>query len=195
MRVRAGIITGLHLQSFDLFGHGSELYSSIGTFQSSVSARTSDLPTNIPNSCTNVCSASTTPAVGPRRPLLDFSFAHSITSECGGMHTVSVVSAKHSVAAWKRWSWMVSYPPPDNVPSTKSRMNGSCVASPKISIPSMAWQFRSTTTVSMWITSPCTDSSKLHIPCTVICDLFAASSSICILFRGVCMAPVSTSFS
>ena len=43
------IITGLHLQSFDLFVHGSELYSSIGTFQSSASARTSDLPTNIPN--------------------------------------------------------------------------------------------------------------------------------------------------
>ena len=111
MRVRAGIITGLHLQSFDLFVHGSELYSSIRTFQSSASARTSDLSTNIPNSCTNVCSASTTPAVGPRRPLLVFSLAHSITSECGGMHTVSVVSAKHSVAAWKRWSWMVSYPP------------------------------------------------------------------------------------
>ena len=54
MRVRAGIITGLHLQSFDLFVQGSELYSSIGTFQSSASARTSDLPTNIPNSCTNV---------------------------------------------------------------------------------------------------------------------------------------------
>ena len=138
MRVWAGIITGLHLQSFDLFVHGSELYSSIGTFQSSASAHTSDLPTNIPNSCTNVCSASTTPAVGPRRPLLVFSLAHSITSECGGMHTVSVVSVKHSVAAWKRWSWMVSYPPPDNVPSTKSRMNGSFEASPKISIPSMA---------------------------------------------------------
>ena len=131
-------ITGLHLQSFDFFVQGSELYCSIGTFQSSASARTSDLPTTIPNSCTNVCSASTTPAVGPRRPLLVFSLAHSITSECGGMHTVSVVSAKHSMAAWNRWSWMVSYPPPDKVPSTKSRMNGSFVASPKISIPSMA---------------------------------------------------------
>ena len=102
MRVRAGIITGLHLQSFDFFVQGSELYSSIGTFQSSASARTNDLPTNIPNSCTNVCSASTTPAVGHRRPLLVFSLAHSITSECGGMHTVSDVSAKHSVAAWNR---------------------------------------------------------------------------------------------
>ena len=102
MRVRAGIMTGLHLQSVDFFVQGSELYSNIGIFQSSASARTSDLPTNIPNSCTNVCSASTTPAVGPRRPLLVFNLAHSITSECGGMHTVSVVSAKHSVAAWKR---------------------------------------------------------------------------------------------
>ena len=108
MRVRAGIISGLHLQSFDFLVQGSELYSNIGIFQSSASARTSDLPTNIPNSCTNVCSASTTPAVGPRQPLLVFSLAHSITSECGGMHTVSVVSAKHSVAAWNRWSWMVS---------------------------------------------------------------------------------------
>ena len=68
MRVRAGIMTGLHLQSADLFVQGSELYSRIGIFQSSASARTSDLPTNIPNSCTNDCSASTTPAVGPRRP-------------------------------------------------------------------------------------------------------------------------------
>ena len=59
MRVRAGIITGLHLQYFDSLVQGSELYSSIGTFQSSASARTNDLPTNIPNSCTKVCSAST----------------------------------------------------------------------------------------------------------------------------------------
>ena len=99
MRVRAGIITGLHLQFVDLFVQGSELYSNIGIFQSSASARTNDLPTSIPNSCTNDCSASTTPAVGPRRPLLVLSLAHSITSECGGMHTGSVVSAKHSVAA------------------------------------------------------------------------------------------------
>ena len=98
MRVRPGIMTGLHVQSVDLFVHGSELYSRIGIFQSSASARTSDLPTRKPNSCTNDCSASTTPAVGPRRPLLVLSFAHSITSECGGMHTESVVSAKHSVA-------------------------------------------------------------------------------------------------
>ena len=67
--------------------------------KSSASARTSDLPTSSPNSCTNDCSASTTPAVGPRRPLLVLSLAHSITSECGGMHTGSVVSAKHYVAA------------------------------------------------------------------------------------------------
>ena len=96
------IITELHLQCFDSLVQGSELYSSIGTLQSSASARTNDLPTNIPNSCTKVCSASTTPAVGPRRPLLVFSFAHSITSECGGMQTVSAVSARHSVAAWNR---------------------------------------------------------------------------------------------
>ena len=102
MRVQVGIITGLHLQCFDSLVQGSELYSSIGTFQSSASARTNDLPTNIPNSCTKVCSASTTPAVGPQRPLLFFSFAHSITSECGGMQTVSAVSTKHSVAAWSR---------------------------------------------------------------------------------------------
>ena len=70
MRVWAGIMTGLHLQSADLFVQGSELYSRIGIFQSSASACTSDLPTNIPNSCTNDRSASTTPAVGPRRPLL-----------------------------------------------------------------------------------------------------------------------------
>ena len=89
MRVRAGIMTGLHSQSADLFVQGSELYSRIGILQSSASARTSDLPTNIPNSCTNDCSASTTPAVGPRRPLLVLSLAHSITSECGGMHTGS----------------------------------------------------------------------------------------------------------
>ena len=80
MRVQAGIVTGLHLQCFVSRAQGSELYNSMGTFQSSASARTSDLPTNSPNSCTNVCSASTTPAVGPRRPLLVFSFAHSITS-------------------------------------------------------------------------------------------------------------------
>ena len=66
MRVRAGIMTGLHLQSVDLFVHGSELYSRIGIFQSSASARTSDLPTSNPNSCTNDCRASTTPVVGPR---------------------------------------------------------------------------------------------------------------------------------
>ena len=80
MRVRAGIMTGLHLQSVDLFVHGSELYSSIRIFQSSAPAHTSDLPTSIPKSCTNDCSASTTPAVGPRRPLLVLSLAHSITS-------------------------------------------------------------------------------------------------------------------
>ena len=51
MHVRAVIMTGLHLQSVDLFVQGSELYSSIGIFQSSASARTSDLPTSIPNSC------------------------------------------------------------------------------------------------------------------------------------------------
>ena len=99
MRARAGIVTGLHLQCFVSRVQGSELYNSMGTFQSSSSARTSDLQTNSPNSCTNVCSASTTPAVGHRRPLLVFSFAHSITSECGGMLIVSTVSAKHSVAA------------------------------------------------------------------------------------------------
>ena len=43
MRVRAGIMTGLHLQSVDLFVQGSELYSNIGIFQSSASARTNDL--------------------------------------------------------------------------------------------------------------------------------------------------------
>ena len=99
MRVRAGIITGLHVQTVDLFVHGSELYNRIGIFQSSASAHTSDLPTSSPNSCTNDYSASTTPAVGPRRLLLVLSLAHNITSECGGMHTESVVSAKHSVAA------------------------------------------------------------------------------------------------
>ena len=99
MRVQAGIVTGLHLQCFFSRVQGSELYSRMGTFQSSTSARTSDLPTNNPNSCTNVCSANTTPAVGPRRQLLVFSFAQSITSECGGMLIVSIVSAKHSVAA------------------------------------------------------------------------------------------------
>ena len=88
MRVQAGIVTGLHLQCFVSRVQGSELYNSMGTFQSSASARTSDLPTNSPNSCTNVCSASTTPAVGPRRPLLVLSFTHSITSECGGMLSV-----------------------------------------------------------------------------------------------------------
>ena len=119
MRVRDGIVTGLHLQCFVSRAQGSELHSSRSTFQSSASARTSDLPTNSPNSCTNVCSASTTPAVGPRRPLLVFSFAHSITSECGGILIVSTVSVKHSVAAWKRCSWIVSHPPPDSVPSTK----------------------------------------------------------------------------
>ena len=51
-------MTGLHLQSVDLFVHGSELYSRIGIFQSSASARTSDLPTSNPNSCTNDCCAS-----------------------------------------------------------------------------------------------------------------------------------------
>ena len=60
MRVRAGIITGLHLQCFESLVQGSELYNSIGTFQSSASARTIDLPTNIPNSCMKVCSASVT---------------------------------------------------------------------------------------------------------------------------------------
>ena len=84
-------------QCFVSLVQGSELYNSMGTFQSSASTRTSDLPTNSPNYCTNVCSASTTPAVGPRRPLLVFSFAHSITSECGGMLIVSTVSAKHSL--------------------------------------------------------------------------------------------------
>ena len=78
---------------------GSELYSRMGNFQSSASARTSDLPTNNPNSCTHICNANTTPAVGPCRPLLDFSVAQSITSECGGMLIVSIVSTKHSVAA------------------------------------------------------------------------------------------------
>ena len=99
MRVRPGSMTGLHVQSVDFFVHGSELYSRIGTLQSSASARTSDLPTSSPNDCTNDCSASTTPAVGPHRPLLVLSLAHCITSECGGMHTGSVISAKHSVAA------------------------------------------------------------------------------------------------
>ena len=99
MRVRPGIMTGMHVQSVDLFVHGSEFYSRIGIFQSSASARTNDLPTSSPNYCTNECSASTTPAVGPRRPLLVLSLAHSITSECGGMHTESVVSAKHSLTA------------------------------------------------------------------------------------------------
>ena len=99
MRVCPGIMTGLHVQSADFVVHGSELYIKIGIFQSSASARTSDLPTSKPNSCTKVCSASTTPAVGPLRPLFVFSLAHSITSECGGMHTESVVSTKHSVAA------------------------------------------------------------------------------------------------
>ena len=102
------------------------------------------------------CHTSTTPAVGPRRPLLVLSFAHNITSEWGGMLIVSTVSAKHSVAAWKRCNWMVSYSPPDSVPSTKSGINGSFVASPRISIPRMAWQFKSTTTVSMFIDNPCT---------------------------------------
>ena len=72
MRVRPAIMTGMHVQSVDFFVHGSELYSIIGIFQSSASARTIDLPTSSPNSCTNDCSASTTPAVGPRRPLLVF---------------------------------------------------------------------------------------------------------------------------
>ena len=45
--------------------------------------------------------------------LFVFNFAHNITSEWGGMQTDSVVSAKHSVAAWKRCNCMVSYPPPD----------------------------------------------------------------------------------
>ena len=99
MRVQAGIITELHVQTVDLFVHGSELYNRIGIFQSSASARTSDLLTSSPNSCTDDCSASTTPAVGPRRPLLVLSLAHNITSECGGMHTESIVSAKHYVAA------------------------------------------------------------------------------------------------
>ena len=63
MRVRAGIITGLHLQSFDFFVQGSELYSSIGTFQSSASGL---------RSCTHVCSASTTPAVGPQNNTIQY---------------------------------------------------------------------------------------------------------------------------
>ena len=45
MHVQAGIMTGLHLQSVDLFVQGSELYSNIGIFQSPASARTNDLPT------------------------------------------------------------------------------------------------------------------------------------------------------
>ena len=99
MRVCPGIMTGLQVQYVDFVEHGSELYIKIGIFQSSASAHTSDLPTSNPNSCTKVCSASTTPAVGPLRPLFVFSLAHSITYECGGIHTGSVVSAKHSVAA------------------------------------------------------------------------------------------------
>ena len=99
MRVLAGIVTGLHPQCSVSRAQGSELYNSMGTLQSSTSACTSDLPTISPNYCTNVCSASTTPAVSPRRPLLVLSFAHNITSEWGGMLIVSTVSAKHSVAA------------------------------------------------------------------------------------------------
>ena len=72
------MITGLHVQSVDCFVHGSELYKRIGIFQSSASARTSDLPTSNPNYCTNDCSASTTPAVGPRRPLFVLSLAHIV---------------------------------------------------------------------------------------------------------------------
>ena len=55
MRVCPGIMTGLHVQSVDFVVHGSELYIKIGNFQSSASARTSDLPTSKPNSCTKVC--------------------------------------------------------------------------------------------------------------------------------------------
>ena len=50
MRVCAGIITGLHVQSAGFIVHGSELYIKIGIFQSSASAYTSDLPTSRPNS-------------------------------------------------------------------------------------------------------------------------------------------------
>ena len=50
MRVCAGIITGLHVQSAGFIVHGSELYIKIGIFQSSASASTSDLPTSRPNS-------------------------------------------------------------------------------------------------------------------------------------------------
>ena len=75
MRVCPGIITGLHVQSDVFIVHGSELYIKTGIFQSSASARTSDLPTSNPNSCMNDCSASTTPAVGPLRPLFVFEFS------------------------------------------------------------------------------------------------------------------------
>ena len=84
MPVRPGIMTGLHVQSVDLFVHGSELYSRIGIFQSSSSARTNDLPTSNPNSCTNDCGASTTPAVGPHRPLLVLSLATASLSSVVG---------------------------------------------------------------------------------------------------------------
>ena len=92
MHICPGIMIGLHVQSADFAVHGSELYIKTGIFQSSASARTSDLPTSSPNSCTKVCSASTTPAVGPFRPLFVFSLAHRFTSECDGIHTKSVVS-------------------------------------------------------------------------------------------------------
>ena len=193
--VCAGTITGLHVQSAGFFVHGSELYNNMGIFQSSASARTNDLPTKRPNSCTKVCRASTTPAVGPLRPLFVFSLAHSMTSECGGMHTESVVSAKHSVAAWNRCSCMVSYPPPDNVPPTRSRINGNLDASPRISIPRIAWQFKSTTNASMLISNPCTDNSKLHIPWTRMSDLLAASSSMCMALIGVNIALLSNNVS
>ena len=47
----------------------------------------------------------------------------------------------------------------------------------------------------MLINSPCTDNSKLHIPCTLMSDLLAASNSKCMAFIGVSIAFVSTSLS
>ena len=69
LRVCPGIMTGLHVQSVDFVMHGLELYIKIGIFQSSASARTSDMPTSKPNSCTKVYSSAVCLSMGVAQTL------------------------------------------------------------------------------------------------------------------------------
>ena len=81
MRVCAGIITGLHVQSAGFIVHGSELYINIGIFQSSASARNknlgthSDLPTSRPKHPERR-------SAGPVRPQLWVPFGRYLTIQC-----------------------------------------------------------------------------------------------------------------